>query len=139
MPLIAAAVSIAETLWHGVNLAVGLVSGRSLFNALAILPPVSVFVGALRLPHRLRGKSLIIRAVAKQWLPLIDLAYGYFASIALVLCAVPVMSLLPLDVSTFQVLGMVIGIPVVLATLVAGLAPVVLSMVEWRVWPLVTC
>jgi hypothetical protein len=43
------------------------------------------------------------------------------------------MSLLPLDDSTVQVLGMVVGIPVALATLAAGLAAVVLSIVEWRV------
>jgi len=70
--------------------------------------------------------------------PRIDLAYGCFAWIALVLCAVPLMSFLPLDFTTAQVLGMVVGIPVALATLAAGLAAVVLSIVEWREWHLMT-
>jgi len=48
------------------------------------------------------------------------------------------MSLLSLDDSTVQGLGMVVGIPVALATLAAGLAAIVLSVIEWRVWPLVT-
>ena len=69
---------------------------------------------------------------------LIDLAYGCFAWIAFVLCAGPLMLLLPLDFTTAQVLGMLVGIPVAMATLAAGLAAVVLSIIEWREWLLMT-
>ena len=69
---------------------------------------------------------------------LIDLAYGCFAWIAFVLCVGPLMLLLPLDFNTAQVLGMLVGIPVAMATLAAGLGVVVLSIIEWREWPLMT-
>jgi hypothetical protein len=134
--LVVATVSVAQSTVGMVFLSrLGLSPDAVLFSALAILPPVAIFVGALRLPapatRRIPSSS---GPLAKQAVsPLIDLAYGCFAWIALVLCAVPLMSLLPLDDSTVQVLGMVVGIPVALATLAAGLAAVVLSIVEWRV------
>jgi hypothetical protein len=109
------------------------------FNALTILPPLAIFVGALTLPAPVTWQvQLPSGPVAKQVVsPRIDLTYGCFAWIALVLCGVPLMSFLPLNEVTVQVLGMVVGIPVVLAMLVAGLVAVVLSIVEWREWPLV--
>ena len=111
-----------------------------LFNALAILPPVAILVGTLSLPPpaawhtQPTSGSPVKRVVSLR----IHLAYGCFAWIALVLCAIPLMSVLPLEFTTKQVLGMLIGIPVALATLAAGLAAVVLSIIEWREWPLIT-
>ncbi|MFZ1989777.1 MAG: hypothetical protein WAW96_08390, partial [Alphaproteobacteria bacterium] len=68
----------------------------------------------------------------------IDLAYGCFAWIALVLCASLLLSFVPMDPSTSEGFGMLIGMPVALAMLAAGLVAVVLSIIEWRTWPLVT-
>jgi len=139
--LVAAAASVAQGIVGAVFLSeLAIPLEAALFNALMILPPVVIFVGALSLPApaawQVRPSSgpTVKRVVS----PRIDLAYGSFAWIALVLCAVPLMSLLPLDATTVQVLGMVVGIPVALATLAAGLAAVVLSIIEWRVWPLLT-
>src|SRR6266853_385543 len=139
--LVAPAVSVAQSTVGLMFLSpLGLSPNAVLFSALAILPPVAIFVGALSLPApaawRIQSSS---SAVAKQVIsPRIDLAYGCFAWIAFLLCTVPLMSLLSLDDSTVQGLGMVVGIPVALATLAAGLAAIVLSVIEWRVWPLVT-
>ncbi len=66
----------------------------------------------------------------------LDIAYGCFAWIAVVLSATPLLSILPLDITTIQVLGMVFGIPIAMATLAAGLAGVALSVVQWKEWPL---
>lgn len=139
--LVAAAVSIVQSIVGIVFLSdVGIPLEAVLFNALMILPPVAIFVGALSLPAlaawqvQPSSEPAAKRVVSTRK----DLAYGCFTWIALVLCAVPLMSLLPLDVTTGQVVGMVVGIPVALATLAAGLAAVALSIVEWREWPLVT-
>ena len=112
----------------------------ALLSALGFLPPVAIFVGALSLPvpatwHAQPSSDPTVKRVVSTR---IDLAYGCFAWIALVLCAVLLISLLPLDFTTGQALGMLVGIPVALATLAAGLAAVVLSIIEWREWPLMT-
>lgn len=108
------------------------------FIALGILPPVVIFVGALRLPApaawQVQPSS---EPVAKRVVsPRIDLAYGCFAWIALSICALALMSVLPTGIG--QVLGMVVGIPIGIATLAVGPVAVVLSILEWRQWPLVT-
>jgi hypothetical protein len=139
--LVAAAVSVVQSIAGILFLSdVGIPLGAVLFDALMILPPVAIFVGALSLPApaawQIQPSS---EPVAKRVVsPRIDLAYGCFAWIALMICAVPLMSVLPLDFTTGQVLGMLVGIPVALATLVAGIVAVVLSIVEWRQWALVT-
>lgn len=138
--MVAAAASVVQSIAAIVFLSdAGLSPAAVLFSALTLLPPVAIFVGAMSLPtpaaRPVRSSS---GPVAKRVVsPRIDLAYGCFAWVAFVLCAVPLVSLLPLDVTTRQGLGMLVGIPVALATLAAGLAAVVLSIVEWRVWPLV--
>lgn len=137
--LVAAAASVVQGIVGMVFLSgLGIPLEAVSFNALMILPPVAIFVGALSLPvpaaWQVQPSS---GSVAKRVVsPRIDLAYGCFAWIALVLCAVPLISLLPLNPTAAQVLGMLVGIPVALATLAAGLAAVVLSIVEWREWPL---
>lgn len=139
--LVAAAASVVQSIVGMVFLSeLGVPLEAVSLNALMILPPVAIFAGALSLPAptawQVQPSSgpLAKRVVS----PRIDLAYGCFAWIALVFCAVPLVSLLPLDNTNGQVLGMLVGIPVALVTLAAGLAAVVLSIVEWRVWPLVT-
>ena len=136
--LITAAASVVESI---VGMVLVFLSGLGipleavLFNALMALPPVAIFVGALSLPASAAWEVPPSSGpVAKRGG--IDLAYGCFAWIAFVLCAGSLISLLPLDVTTIQVLGMVVGIPIVMATLAAGLAAVVLSVVQWREWPL---
>jgi len=103
-----------------------------------LLPSMIIFVAALRLPASaaLQAKAssgLVAKRVVSSRL---DLAYGCFAWIAFVLCVYQVMSLLPLDYSTGVFLVMVVGIPLLFSTLLAGLAAVVLSIIEWREWPL---
>ncbi len=98
-------------------------------NALQILPEFAILVGTLTL-----GRSASKRAAS----PSIDLAYGCFAWIAFVLCALPIALSLPLDFTTSQVLQMTVGFPVAMSTLAAGLAAVVLSIIKWREWPLMT-
>lgn len=111
-----------------------------MLSALGILPPVAIFIGALSLPasaarHSQPSSDQAVKRVVSSR---IDLAYGCFAWIASVLCAAPLISLLPLDLTTAQALGMLVGIPVALATLAAGLTAVVFSIIEWREWPLMT-
>ena len=98
-------------------------------NALQILPEFAILVGTLTL-----RRPASERAVS----PSIDLAYGCFAWIAFVLCALPIALSLPLDFTTSQVLQMTVGFPVAMSTLAAGLAAVVLSIIKWREWPLMT-
>jgi len=111
-----------------------------IFIALGILPPIAIFAGTLSLPAPAAWQAkpssgpIAERVISSR----IDLAYGCFAWVALVLCAVPLMSLLPLSITTVQVPGMLVGIPVALATLAAGLAAAVLSIVERREWPLMS-
>jgi len=139
--LVAAAASVVQGILGMVFLSeLGTPREAVLFNALMILPPVAIFVGALTLPvHTAWNVQPSSGPIAKRVVsPRIDLAYGCFAWIALVLCAVPIMSLLPLDDTTAQGLGMLVGIPIALATLAVGLAAVVLSVVQWREWPLLT-
>lgn len=140
--LFAAAVSVVLGILEMVFLSVSDIPLEAvlLITTLGILPPVAILVGTLSLPaaaawHAQPSSGPVAKRVVS---PRIDLAYGCFAWIALVLCAVPLMSFLPLDFTTAQVLGMVVGIPVALATLAAGLAAVVLSIVEWREWHLMT-
>lgn len=110
------------------------------FIGLSILPPVAILVGTLSLgaPAAWHAQPSSGPVAKRAVSPLIDLAYGCFAWIALVVCAVPLLYSLPLDVNTAQVLAWLVGIPVAFAVLAAGLAAVVLSIVEWREWPLMT-
>ncbi|HUF54553.1 MAG TPA: hypothetical protein VMR52_12390 [Dehalococcoidia bacterium] len=139
--LVAAAAAVVQSIVGMVFLSEsGTPMEAVLINAVMILPPVAIFVGALSLPAPAAWEVQPSSGPAAQRVVSTrkDLAYGCFVWIAFVLCAVPLMSLLPLDFTTRQVLGMLVGIPVALATLAAGLAAVVLSIVEWREWPLVT-
>ncbi len=121
--LVAAAVSLVGLL--------GMVflSNWDILNALRILPEFAILVGTLTL-----GRSASKRAAS----PSIDLAYGCFAWIAFVLCALPIALSLPLDFTTSQVLQMTVGFPVYMSAHAAGLAAVVLSIIKWREWPLMT-
>ncbi len=109
-----------------------------LFDVFMMLLPVAIFVGALKLPAPAAWRvQPSAHPVPKRVVPPnLDLAYGCFAWIAFAICAIQLASLLPLDVTTAQGLGMLVGIPVVLAMLAAGIVAVVLSIVEWREWPL---
>jgi hypothetical protein len=139
--LIAAAASVVQGLVDMVFL-----SGASLspdavsLNAIELLPPAAIFVGALTLPApAARPVQLSSGPVAKRAVsPRVNLAYVCFAWIALVLCASPLVSLLPLSADARGALGMLVGLPIALATLVAVLTAVVLSVIQWREWPLLT-
>lgn len=122
--------------------------GLGLFVTLTALPPAAIFVMAMRLgPPAAWPAATPPRAPAaggtslrRGFSPRVDLAYGCFAWIAVVACGGALIGLLgahfPIDVTTVQVVGMVIGIPVVMATLAALALAVVLSVIEWRRWPL---
>jgi hypothetical protein len=66
----------------------------------------------------------------------LDLAYGCFSLIAFVIIAVTIVQLLPLDFTTMQSLGMLAGLPLVMAAIAAGVVGTVLSFMRWREWPL---
>ncbi len=86
-------------------------------------------------PTTERGKQL--RPVARGAAPSgLDRAYGCFAWIAFVICAVALFSVLVQDNNTRNALGMLIGIPFALTAVAAGVVGLVLSVVHWREWPL---
>ena len=66
------------------------------------------------------------------------MAYGCYACITFLLCAIALALSLPLqlDLVTSQVLGMLVLVPVVIATLAVVLAALILSIIQWREWPL---
>ena len=68
---------------------------------------------------------------------IVKLAYGCFTYLALLTIAVTILEIVPLDFSTYQVLGMTLGIPAVLLGLTAVVGGIGLTMVRWREWPLV--
>ena len=104
---------------------------------LEMLPSVVILLAVFRLrtPQIDQPRSAS-SAPASAFQPLRDLTYACFAWVAIVLGAAPLLEFLPIDATTGQVLGMVFGIPLTLATLAVGLAGIVLSVVQWREWPL---
>lgn len=110
---------------------------RAVSVALGLLLPVAIFVGTLKLPAPASWQVPPVLPTAKRAvLPLIDLAYACFAWIAAVVCGVQLVSLVPMDFTTAQGLGMIVGIPLALASLAAGAVAAVLSIIQWREWPL---
>ena len=103
--LFAAAASVVQSTLGMVLLSgLGIPLEAVLLNALMILPPVAIVVGALSLlaPAAWQAQPSFGPVAKRVVSPRIDLAYGCFAGIALVLCAVPLISLLPLDSTTGQ-------------------------------------
>jgi hypothetical protein len=141
--LVASAGSIIEIIASAVIL---LTSGAPLSSiapaALWTLPqgviPVAIFVVALkaRSPEAREVESAPAPVANTSASPRLDLAYACFSWIALVLFAVGLLPLLSLDYNTGDALGMLVMIPVAMATLLVGLVAVVLSIVLWREWPL---
>jgi hypothetical protein len=111
-----------------------------LVRVLGSLPPmVLLFVLVRRLPPPERWTLFEpFHGVRPSSTPRIDLAYACFAWVAFVFCAAPIASFIPVDITTAQVVGMIIGIPVLLATLAVGGIALVLSIIEWSIWPLKT-
>jgi len=68
--------------------------------------------------------------------PGINLAYWLFAWIALVLCALDLFYILPLDGSDLQAIAIIVGIPILLVSIPVGLIAIVLSVIHRREWPL---
>jgi hypothetical protein len=66
----------------------------------------------------------------------LDAAYGCFAWVALAVCSVPIIQYLPLSFATWQAFAMLIGLPIALSGIGAGIVGIVLSVVNWREWPL---
>ncbi|MBC8423808.1 hypothetical protein H8E07_06755 [bacterium] len=67
-----------------------------------------------------------------------DFAYACFAYVGALAVASLMLEVLPFPFSTYQVLGMVVGIPAVILALVASGWGVVLTCARWREWPLVS-
>ncbi|MFQ5345064.1 MAG: hypothetical protein ACE5DZ_03780 [Mariprofundus sp.] len=66
-----------------------------------------------------------------------DVAYFCFAYLGALAVVSLMLAVLPLDFSTYQVLGMVVGIPAVLLAAGASLWGIFLTLFRWREWPLV--
>ena len=66
-----------------------------------------------------------------------DVAYACFAYVGALSVVSLMLEVLPLDFSTYQVLGMVVGIPAVLLAVGASLCGVLLTFFRHREWPLV--
>lgn len=66
-----------------------------------------------------------------------DVAYACFAYVGALSVVSLMLEVLPLDFSTYQVLGMVVGIPAVLLAVGASLWGVFLTIFRCREWPLV--
>ena len=111
---------------------------------LKVLPPLFILVAALRLQSadadefplrdssRVTPKPVASHAAIRS----LDRAYGMFSWIAIVSTAASVASMLPVDLTTAQVLGMLIGVPLALATLACAVAGFVYSIKFFREWPL---
>lgn len=129
-----AASAIVTILSPLVLLGSGLDLSLTSLTVVSSLPHVAIFVGALTLPPpEVRPFQPSPASVER-----LNLVYGCFSWIAFVLCATPLIPLLPLDSNTVQGLEMVVGLPIAMATLAIGLAGVVLSLAQWREWPLLT-
>jgi hypothetical protein len=63
-------------------------------------------------------------------------AYACFALVGALAVLSFLLEVLPLAFSTYQVLGMLIGIPAVLLGVVASLVGTWLALFRWREWPL---
>jgi hypothetical protein len=111
---------------------------------LKVLPPLFILVAALRLQSAdagefpLRDSSRVTPKPAASHAELrsLDRAYGMFSWIAIVSTAASVASRLHVDMATAQVLGMLIGVPVALATLASVVAGFVYSIKIFHEWPL---
>lgn len=66
----------------------------------------------------------------------LDKAYGLFGIVALTILAYGVVTLIPMDFTTAQGLGMLVGFPVFLILLVAAITALVHSVRLFREWPL---
>jgi hypothetical protein len=86
-------------------------------------PPPSPLAASPRVPLRARYRRL-------------DFAYGCFVWVALVVCGVPLFGMLPLSFDTWQALAMLVGLPLAIGAVGAGVTGTVLSVVLWREWPL---
>lgn len=138
--LLTAAVASALTgvlaivlLWNAGMLLVGLSS------ILTILVSVAIVIGVRRLPVRDAPKVQTSfaqtdkRVVSHR----IDLAYGCFAWIAVAMWFAELGKILPIDPDFGQFLFMLLWVPILFATLFATVAAFVISISEWREWPLV--
>jgi hypothetical protein len=65
-----------------------------------------------------------------------DFAYLCFAWIAIAYCATALVSILPLSADAHEALGMIIGFYVMGSAIVAAIVGIILSLVNWREWPL---
>lgn len=137
--LLTAAVASALTgvlaivfLWNAGMLLVGLSS------ILTILVSVAIIIGVRRLPVRDAPKvqtsfgQVEKRDVSRR----IDLAYGCFAWIAVAMWFEELGKILPIDPDFGQFLFMLLWVPILFATLFATVAAFVISISEWREWPL---
>lgn len=65
-----------------------------------------------------------------------DLAYGCFLLCGTSALVIGIASLIPMDSGAAGVLGFLVAIPLALASLVALIIGIVLSLLLWRHWPL---
>lgn len=111
----------------------------SLSSVLTILVSVAIVIGVRRLPTPAAPKVQTSfaqtdkRVVSHR----IDLAYGCFAWIAVAMWFEELGKILPIDPDFGQFLFMLLWVPILFATLFATVAAFVISISEWREWPLV--
>ncbi len=109
-----------------------------LFSVLTVLVSVAIVILVKRLPATAALKAQIPpdqtdkRVESRR----IDLAYGCFALSVFVAWIEPIGKLLPINPEAGQVLLMLLTIPIVLIALIAPAVAFIVSVMEWREWPL---
>lgn len=95
------------------------------------LPHADPINGESELPDKLHSSPL--KASRKVML---DIAYACFGWIGVTALLIPLISMLPLDFSQVQGLGMLVLLPLSIVAMPAALVGAVLSLILWREWPL---
>ena len=109
-----------------------------------VLPPLLILAAALRLQpadadqFRLPDSSRVAPKTAAPHAEVrsLDRAYGTFSWIAIVSTAASVASKIPMEMGSAQALGMLIGVPLALATLASAVVALAYSIKCFREWPL---
>jgi hypothetical protein len=121
----------------------------SLSNVLTILVSVAILIGLRRLPTSAvpkpqtsfdktdRAEPLNPAPDKRVVLHRLDLAYACFAWIAVAMWFEKLGKILPIDPDSGQALFMLLWVPILFATLFAAIAAFVVSILEWREFPLV--